>query len=971
MRPDGSVDICTAAIISERYILTASQCASNAENLTVSFGSTGQQLTPFHVQSPPAEINNKRGYAVFAVEGTPSRSFGAVKLLLRIPLKSEGAFIVGMNKNGELRAAANCSVLGTNDQGAILHNCDTTVGSSGGLLFSVQDSGILGLHIGSDGQSNQASPMYQIALASDLVRESATLAEAAASREATAREAAAANAKAPIIDFRTIGNRPDEIASDFKRLYVSLFNESRLPLKRYQVNGFTNIEEAFRRNELFHGSPFPVELDSIACDLNPDVCDRERIDPTPEEQRLGAYIRDVIPDPRRSSGKSRPSVGMWNVGPSASLSLPGIRVERDRDWVVYRKSAGQEISEIVTREFGACDQYDDSCKNLILGMNRNQAEKLKRDYVGVVLLPKPSFSARSIDISTASEKGTGHSTIEITSKSSERSGQLVLQTGEVLPVATQSTETEYRVQVPARAIPNPGLDNVFKSLGSTASGAARLLPNSVLGPEWDTNCKGSEVDPCEVDPSEFSKFQKRLLDGLSFPYRTLSDYPDVTRGGRIGIIDTDLDLTHCAFDELKTTNRLNPIGIDIPVPTAMVAGFTPCKWMKPSKQISAGNHGTHVASLMVGKVGDRFWGINPFATLYAGEIKQTTIGQQVQVSSLDLSALLRKMLEAAGTQGGLDVVNISMFYPKENIAADGSGGTSSVATVSRPLGDPVLDVIRHAGYYTLFVIAAGNDGEDFTAICDMRPACLDLPNVISVAALDRGTDSNLLTIAGGAGSNYGRRIHVAAPGADILGSVKGNFLGLLSGTSQAAPQVAAIASMLRAIRVRAAPADIKERLITCSKPMPSSVGSSDEDANAIFGGRIDAACTLIADGDGLLQDKSGKRYRVKNVTNSDEPDLEFRPVISDYTYSIVIPPRQLRGLRANANPGELTIFHKRSPENSGASLSKDGRVYATKNGTLKLDVMEELGGGGLGALEQGRPFAVKDIVRYVAPMVKR
>lgn len=983
--PDGSTQICTAVIISDRHILTVAHCAAGAESLTVVFGSTGRERTPFHLQSSPAEINKERDYAVLVVEGTPSRTFGTAKLLLRIPLKGESAFIVGMNENGELRAAAKCSVLGTNDQGAILHDCDTTPGISGGLLFSARDLAILGLHIGSDGRSNQASPMYQIALASDLVRESATLAEAKASREAAAASAVrvatalretpvvqeTAPVKPPIIDFRTIGNKPDEIASDFKRLYVSLFNESRLPLKRYQVIGFANVEEVFRANELFHGSPFPVELDSIACDLNPDVCDRDRIEPTSEEQRLGAYIRDVIPDSRRPSGKSRPTAGKWNVGSSASLWLPSIRVERDRDWVVYRKRAGQEISDIVTREFGACDRYDDECKNLILGMNRNQAEKLKREHAGAVLLPKPSFTARSIDISTASEKGAGHPTVEITPTSSEQSGQLVLQTGEVSAKTSQPTETEYRVQTPARASAIPGLDAVFKSLGATASGSARLVPNA-QAPEWDTNCKGSEANPCEVDAPELSKFQKRLLDGLSFPYRTLSDYPDATKGGRIGIIDTDLDLTHCAFDELKAVGHLKPIGIDVPAPAAMAPGFTPCKWLKPSKQISAGNHGTHVASLMVGKVGDRLWGINPFATLYAGEIKQTTIGQQVQVSSLDLSALLRKMLEAAGAQGGLDVVNISMFYPKET--ADGSSGTSSVGTVSRPLGDPVLDVIRRAGSLTLFVIAAGNDGEDFTAICDMRPACLDLPNVISVAALDRATDTDLLTIAGGVGSNYGRRVHVAAPGAEILGSVKGNFLGLLSGTSQAAPQVAAIASMLRTMKPRAVPADIKERLITCSKPMPSPLtspaGTSDEDANVIFGGKIDPACTLILDGDGLLQEKGGRRYRVRNVVNSDDADLEFQPANSDYTYSIVIPPRQLRGLRANANQGDLTIFHKRSPENSSAPLSKDGRVIA-KYGTLRLDVMEELAGGGLGTLERGRAFPVKDVVRYVAPMMKR
>ncbi|RXG84339.1 S8 family serine peptidase [Bradyrhizobium vignae] len=994
--PDGTAQICTAIIISDRHILTAAHCAVGAENLTVVFGLTEQARKSFRVQGSPSEIDKQRGYAVFDVEGTPSQTFGTAKLLLRIPLKGESAFFVGMNEKAELRTAANCSVLGTNSQGTILHDCDTAGGGSGGLLYSVRDLAILGLHNGSDGRTNQASPMYLIALASDLIRESAARAEEAAAREAAAREAAAREAaareaaarqaaaareivpvKPPVIDFRTVGNKPDEIAADFKRLYVALFNDGRLPLKLYQTKSFTTIEDAFRRNRLFYGSPFPVELDSIACDLNPKICERGRVEPSPEEQRSGAYIRDVIPDLKRPTGKSRPSIGTWHVEPPASLLLPSVPIEEEQGWVVYRKRAGQKISDIVVRELGTCDQYDDQCKNRILAGNRNQEERLRQDYSGVVLLPKMSYIARSIDISTASEKGSGL-TVEITPPaSSEQSGPLVLRTGEVPGKASQSTEPEYRIQAPGQVTTAPGLEAVFKSLGTTASGSARLAPNSTaLGPEWDTRCKGIETDPCELDPSELSKFQKRVLEGLAFPYKSLSDYPVAVqqKGGSIGVVDTDLDLTHCAFEELTKAGRLKPIETGsltstptpTPAPIAAVPSYAPCTWLKPSKLISSGTHGTHVASLMVGKVSDKLWGINPFATLYAGQISQTVIGQEVEVSSLELASLLRKMLNAAPK--GLDVVNISMFYQK--VPTDVSGGTSSGGADSRgPHGDPVLDVIRGDAYETLFVIAAGNAGEEFTAICDMRPACLDLPNVISVAALDRGTDAALLALAG-VGSNFGRRVHVAAPGADILGSVKGNFLGLLSGTSQAAPQVAAIASLLRAMRPKAAPADVKERLITCSKSVPAPIGTGDEETNAIFGGRVDSSCALIPEGDGLLQDKSGKRYRVKNVTNSDDADLEFRPVISDYAYSIVIPPWQLRGLRANANPRELTIFHKRSPENSRASLSKDARVFA-KYGTLRLDVMEELPGGGLGALEQGRAFPVKDIVRYVAPMVKR
>ncbi|MET4037673.1 MULTISPECIES: trypsin-like serine protease [unclassified Bradyrhizobium] len=88
--PDGTAQICTAIIISDRHILTAAHCAFGAESLTVVFGLTEQERKSFRVQSSPSEIDKERGYAVVGVEGTPSQTFGTARLLLRIPLKGGG-----------------------------------------------------------------------------------------------------------------------------------------------------------------------------------------------------------------------------------------------------------------------------------------------------------------------------------------------------------------------------------------------------------------------------------------------------------------------------------------------------------------------------------------------------------------------------------------------------------------------------------------------------------------------------------------------------------------------------------------------------------------------------------------------------------------------------------------------------------------------------------------------------------------
>ncbi|SMP81213.1 S8 family serine peptidase [Noviherbaspirillum suwonense] len=951
--PSGSEATCTTAIISDRHILTAAHCVEGAESLTTFFG-LGSDREEFRVLTPAAEIDKQRNYAVLEVEGVPSRKFNAARLLLRIPIQGESAFILSMNTRSELTAAQGCSVRGTTTDGLILHDCDTTPGSSGALLFSTKDLAILGLHLGSTftDQLNQASPMYSIGLASSLVRSLATI-------------------RPPIIDFHTVGSKPSEIASDFKRLYLTLHSEGRLPLKSYPVDRFSTIEEVFRSNGLFYGSPFPIELDSLVCDLNPNVCWRERQQVNAQERKSGTSMRDALLDAERPSGNLKPSSGNWSVAPPTSLWLPSVRVEKQQGWIVYQKRSGEDIGAIVTNEFGSCDRFDDECRQLIIGMNRNQKDRLTRAYSGAILLPKASYSVFGIDISTASEKVAGQ-LVEVKVDSRQGNGTLVLQANDVATIGKpeRPKEAEYRILLPRNSSGTPtNLDAVLKSLGPTASGSTRVVPNQAPAPApapvagSQARCKGNEANACEMDPSDLAIYQKRLLNGIFFPYLTLPHYPAIAieRPGRVGIIDTDLDLDHCAFNHLKLKGRLKPVDTNVPASAPMGLGHTPCKWLKPYREVT-GSHGTHVAGLMVGQIGNESWGLNPFATLFAGRINTTTIGQQVQVSNLELAKLLRNMLNAAIPLYGLDVVNLSIYYERERIGARGPGGIGA-----RPSGDPLLNVIRSDGYHTLFVVAAGNDSDDFTDICDLRPACFDLPNVISVAALDGSAQGAALLTGADGGSNYGNRVHVAAPGVDVLSPINGNYLGLLSGTSQAAPQVAAIASILRSLKPNATPGDVKERLITCSYPVPPPAGAADPDAIAIFGGRIDSKCTLAPDGEGMLQLNDARgTYRVKRIL-PEQAVLRFEAAFGGYEAEI--NTKHLRGLRSSgSNPNEFTIFYKRSPENRDAPLSKDVRLFL-KSGALNLEVWDDAPPGPSGW--KTRRFQASRIERFVAPMVSR
>jgi subtilisin family serine protease len=142
------------------------------------------------------------------------------------------------------------------------------------------------------------------------------------------------------------------------------------------------------------------------------------------------------------------------------------------------------------------------------------------------------------------------------------------------------------------------------------------------------------------------------------------------------------------------------------------------------------------------------------------------------------------------------------------------------------------DTIRAAGDAgILFVAAAGNDGSNN----DRRahyPSNYDLPNVISVAALDR-TDS----LAGF--SNYGvKTVHIAAPGKDILSTWLSDGYREASGTSMATPYVSGIAALIVAKEPTISMAKLRERILNTADKLDSL------DGKVVSGGRICAANAL-------------------------------------------------------------------------------------------------------------------------------
>ena len=131
----------------------------------------------------------------------------------------------------------------------------------------------------------------------------------------------------------------------------------------------------------------------------------------------------------------------------------------------------------------------------------------------------------------------------------------------------------------------------------------------------------------------------------------------------------------------------------------------------------------------------------------------------------------------------------------------------------------------------LFVAAAGNATVDN----DRRPhfpSSYNVPNVLSVAALDRNDQLARF-------SNYGAKsVAIAAPGVEILSTWLGNKYEEKSGTSMATPVVSGVAALILAENPGMSVDDLRKKLMDSTDPIVALKGKT------VSGGRINAAKAL-------------------------------------------------------------------------------------------------------------------------------
>ena len=591
------------------------------------------------------------------------------------------------------------------------------------------------------------------------------------------------------IYFTSEGPTPEIANYDVTKLYTDLKKNDLLPLRLVPNEKGLPLQSLLLENGvIFSKSGITPELSRLLCEINIDSCKLK---------------------PNVSKTTSRIYPVTWQNKAGDPIWIPNIDFEIRSSYRKYFKKQSTNLEQEIVENRQGCISFNEDCKEVILNLNKRNDAVLDPSYSGTIVIP--SFGLEAWIIPKNKSKFDGENVI--TDNSIGPKGQESLIEGdsaieaELRQQEKMSHANNERLQDTRDGSENKkSLEEKYKDIFRNSRGWNNNNWNYQPQSSHDSLSVDSEVltNACEI---------KKSLLSIQSP-----DSINLQTKVRLGIVDKVFNNNHCSFSGMDVDSYQNHSNGFIKVSTNIEAEKN-CN-CELQEFVPFDDHGTHVATVLGSTLKSQ-----DFTTSAASLPKLITLQYRHDNSS---QAILSTLLGKAHGENNIEVFNFSLHVPSDTNAAGGAD-------------KKLEDLMKNSLSQSLIVAAAGNSNPgaapvDLDVNCNIQPACYNLPNIVSVAALN--LDLEVPALLGS--SNFGsERVHVVAPGSLIAGNFNGTF-SHASGTSQAAPIVTAVAAMMLAKNTKLLPEQIKTHLIVSSEFHPNLSGKA-------FGGIVNLERALEFD----------------------------------------------------------------------------------------------------------------------------
>ncbi len=743
-----------------------------------------------------------------------------------------------------------------------------------------------------------------------------------------------------VVFWQSTDSEPTQLARQFDALYRGLYSVMQhgatFPTRVVTAANNDSPERIMRKHDLYYGEGFRPSASLFLCRLNERVCS--------------------------ASGNQ----AVWAIKENDPIVLPDIDFERILHTQRVRKPADVPLEKLLAENSTVCRRVDASCKKALQNLNPGIPHISDR-YQGWLEVPTTSFRA-TIPITVPKFRPKGAKSRRITAKPDSRDSSIVRQS-EVIestgvsehdavdpdrfqrdkgPIVAADRPAGHRFDsnwaAKSQSTEPMSSSSLWEAQPNRAAAPvtdsvvwADLPPNAIVLPTKQISAIAAwhaESLPEAPTPTKAEGDRTTILRLINHPFAVKAPLGSTTSVD-VAFIDEWVFAKHCLFDaaHLKVLNSADPDSSLLPV------AHVPCGQRAEADIVR--DHGTH----MVGIVGARRDaptgpGVDPQAF-----IKTIQIDPDSFVDPLYVSKVVEKLSHLLIEDGSPRIFNLSFSYqPRVDTTARSGASVDLFADFIRDNPNRIF-------------VAAGSEKLG-TAIgrprsCTVRPVCIDLPNVITVAPtnlIERPSCPSLLPNA-----NHGSGIDLAAPGENVVSSIAGDRTGMLSGSSQAAPLVTGALSLLMGQDVSMRARTAANRLIY--------TGDQCESLD-VYGGRLNVLRALSYKHASLRL----KQASVVEMGFIHNPTLMIKfAEPGSATYSpFRVSLAALKRMTRLPSDYYVIIYHDQSPNDESSPLRRRVVTVESGPGMISYDLTDE--NGKLSQDKHALKFDVTDLDDYIAPI---